>query len=190
MFELLTTQQMAEIDDLLWNEMEDGFHLIERAGTNVAQLAITMFPEDKPIAVLCGAGNNGADGYIAAALLKEAGRNVICFAKPIKNVNVSRARELFTGTVKPFQDFDPLPFGGIIDALYGAGLNAPLNAEDAELVTKANLSKIPIIAVDIPSGVDATSGKVNDVAIQARATVTFFVRKQAIYYNRPDPIAA
>lgn len=177
MFELLTTQQMAEIDDIIWNEMEDGFHLIERAGTNVAQLAITMFPEDKPIAVLCGAGNNGADGYIAATLLKEAGRNVTCFAKPIKNENVIRASDLFTGAVKPFQSFDPLPFGGIIDALYGAGLNAPLSAEDAELVAKANLSKIPIISIDIPSGVDATSGEVNGVAIQARATVTFFRKK-------------
>ncbi len=177
MFELLTTEQMSKIDALLWSEMEDGFHLIERAGTNVAQLALTMFQADQPIAVLCGAGNNGADGYIAATLLKDAGRDIVCFAKPSKNPNTLRAKDLFSGAVKTFANFDPSQFGGVIDALYGAGLNAPLTGEDTEIVQKTNQSQIPVLAVDLPSGADGTTGEVNGPVMKSRATVTFFRKK-------------
>lgn len=81
MYELLTPQEMAEADrQTIETGIKDGFSLMLAAGRAVADVAQRMFPRNAPVAVLCGPGNNGGDGYVAAQFLLEAGLEVVCFA--------------------------------------------------------------------------------------------------------------
>lgn len=81
MYELLTPQEMAEADrQTIETGIKDGFSLMLAAGRAVAEVAQRMFPRNAPVAVLCGHGSNGGDGYIAAQFLTEAGLEVVCFA--------------------------------------------------------------------------------------------------------------
>jgi ADP-dependent NAD(P)H-hydrate dehydratase / NAD(P)H-hydrate epimerase len=132
--------------------------MMERAGTAVAQEVLARYP-DGSVTVVCGGGANGGDGRIAARLLEEAGRKVLV---------VDAKRELALG--RP---------GVIVDAIFGTGFSASPRKHEAELIRRMNRSRAPVVAVDIPSGVDASTGEVPGAAVEAEATVTFHARKVA-----------
>lgn len=157
----------------------DGFSLMLAAGHAVAEAAGQMFPAEGPIAILCGPGNNGGDGYVAAQFLAEAGRDVMCFGttQPREGSDALRALLFYKGEVRRLSAVVPEDYVGIIDALYGAGLARPVEGTTAQVIDKVNASGIPVLAVDLPSGVSGESGQVFGTAIQARATVTFFRKK-------------
>ncbi|KAB2678196.1 NAD(P)H-hydrate dehydratase [Brucella tritici] len=180
MYELLTPREMAEADRLtIETGIKDGFSLMLAAGHAVAEVAQRMFPRKAPVAVLCGPGNNGGDGYVAAQFLLEAGLEVVCFASapPRKGSDAMRASLFYKGPVSNFGEFSVASFGGVIDALFGAGLARDIHGAEAIAIDAINTSDVPVVAVDLPSGISGESGDILGTAIRARATVTFFRKK-------------
>ena len=130
--------------------------MMERAGRAVAGEVQRRY-SDGAVTVVCGGGANGGDGRIAARLLEEAGRTVLV---------VDAKRELALGRPRV-----------IVDAIFGTGFSASPRAHESELIRRMNRARAPVLAVDIPSGVDASTGEVPGAAIEADATVTFHARK-------------
>ena len=180
MYELLTPQEMAEADhQTITAGIKDGFSLMLAAGSAVAEVAQRMFPRNAPVAVLCGPGNNGGDGYVAAQFLLEAGLDVVCFTSspPRKGSDAMRASLFYKGPVSNIGEFSVVSFGGVIDALFGAGLARDIHGAEAVAIDAVNASDVPVVAVDLPSGISGYGGDILGTAIRARATVTFFRKK-------------
>jgi hydroxyethylthiazole kinase-like uncharacterized protein yjeF len=178
MTELLTPAEMAEADRLTIAAGVPGIELMERAGAAVAACAAAFSP--RSVAVLAGPGNNGGDGFVAARLLAEAGFRVTVFlhgdrAKLKGDAALAAAR--WNGPTTPATPDAVRTYGFIIDALYGAGLDRPLEGDTLALVSAVNRSALPILAVDLPSGINGATGAVMGGAIQAKTTVTFFRKK-------------
>ncbi|MEW6639903.1 MAG: NAD(P)H-hydrate dehydratase [Pseudomonadota bacterium] len=177
--ELLTPTEMARADALTIAAGTAGFALMQAAGRAVADVAMLMAP-DGPVLVVAGRGNNGGDGFVAAAELAARGRQVsvilLCSRDTLKG-DAARAAALWSGPVLPC---DPRAIGRpalIVDALFGAGLDRPVKGDPLVLIAAMNESGAPILAVDLPSGIDGATGAVMGAAVQAAATVTFFRRK-------------
>ncbi|MEN3396448.1 NAD(P)H-hydrate dehydratase [Brucella melitensis] len=180
MFELLTPEEMARADRLtMEGGIKDGFALMLAAGRAVADIAQHMIPQKQPVAVLCGPGNNGGDGYVAAQYLLEARYEAVCFAAapPRQGTDAMRASIFYKGQVRDLNEFSPVSFGGIIDALYGAGLARAVEGAQATVIDAVNASGLPVVAVDLPSGISGATGMALGAAMRAKATVTFFRKK-------------
>ncbi|MBB1093521.1 NAD(P)H-hydrate epimerase, partial [Rhodopseudomonas palustris] len=177
--ELLTPAEMDRADLLTISGGSSGFALMLHAGRHVAQAAIELV-ETGPILVVVGPGNNGGDGLIAATELVALGRTVHVMLlgerDALKGDAALAARE-WRGPLLPFL---PQSIGMpalIIDALFGAGLNRPVKDQALEMIEAVNASGVPVLSVDLPSGINGASGAVMGAAIKARETVTFFRRK-------------
>ena len=181
MNELLTTSEMGEADRLAVETGVPSLGLMERAGKAIAEAAIDMTRgPDTRIAVLCGPGNNGGDGFVAARYLRDRGFDVRVFLLGDKSALKGDAAEMARRWPLPIRPASPDALQSmylVIDALFGAGLSRPLDGDAAELVEAVNASGLPVLAVDVPSGLDGTSGEVRGVCIKARRTVTFFRKK-------------
>lgn len=154
----------------------DSFALMTRAAGEVARVAAARTRPGGRVLVLAGPGNNGGDGYVSARLLGEAGFvvQVTALGTPPVVGDAARAAAEWRG---PVGEADPAGFDLIIDALFGIGLARPLAGEAMRLVEAANASGVPILSIDIPSGVDADTGAVPGPAIRAGETVTFHTPK-------------
>ena len=181
MFELLTTTEMAEADRLTIAGGTPGIELMERAGRAVADAVARRHPSGVPnICVVAGSGNNGGDGFVAARILFARGYPVrlLLLGDPAKlKGDAAEAAKRWTGTTEPasagaLQDADV-----IVDALFGAGLNRAIEGEPRELIEAINAAGVPVIAADLPSGINGNSGAVMGIAVRAAETVTFFRRK-------------
>jgi ADP-dependent NAD(P)H-hydrate dehydratase / NAD(P)H-hydrate epimerase len=181
MNELLTPAQTGEADRLTEASGTPSLDLMARAGKAVADAAALMTRgPDTRIAVLCGPGNNGGDGFVAARLLRDLGFDVRVFLLGDKSALKGDAAEMARRWPLPIRPATPDALQSmylVIDALFGAGLSRPLEGDAAELVEAANASGLPVLAVDVPSGLDGAGGEVRGVAIKARRTVTFFRKK-------------
>lgn len=180
--ELLTPSEMSQADKLTIAEGVSGTLLMQRAGQAVYQEIIRLWPDAGVIAVLCGSGNNGGDGYVVAKLLKTAGHAVTCFAsaEPIAESDAAIAYHDYLaeqGEVLPLTAFDPEKFDLAVDALLGAGLSRAVSGEIAACIDRLNSSGLTVFAIDLPSGVSGLSGQVIGAAVQADFTVTFFRKK-------------
>lgn len=157
------------------------FSLMEQAGIACAEAAMRLFARGEAL-VLCGPGNNGGDGYVAAKRLRELGWPVRVMAMtPDGGVkgDAARAAAEWGGPVEPF---NPDGLGQprfIIDALYGVGLNRPLEGAVAAIIEKVAAAGIPVLAVDVPSGLPGDTGRPLGPVLVARATVTFCRKKPA-----------
>jgi ADP-dependent NAD(P)H-hydrate dehydratase / NAD(P)H-hydrate epimerase len=179
--EVLTTTEMERADRLTIAAGTPGFALMLSAGQAVAEAAMDLV-EEGPILVVAGRGNNGGDGFVAAAELAARGREVsvilLCERDSLQGDAASAAR----GWKYPVLPFNPQAIGRpalIIDALFGAGLNRPVKGDPQEMIEAINANGAPVLSVDLPSGINGTSGAVMGVAIKATETVTFFRRKPA-----------
>ncbi len=177
--ELLTPAEMGRADALTIQGGVPGYGLMLRAGKNVAAAASDMLRarEGQRIAVFCGPGNNGGDGYVAARFLHEQGFEVAVGAlgDPRKlRGDAARALADWGQSVVAAEKLDPRAHDLIIDALFGAGLSRPLDGAALALVQRINASGTPVLAVDIPSGLDGATGAIGSSCVQARKTVTFF----------------
>ncbi len=179
MCELLSPEQMGVCDVFTIAQGTPGIDLMERAGGAVADKAMAMAPPGGSILVLAGPGNNGGDGYVAARLLKDQGFTVQVAALGDPEALQGDARwayEGWKGEVLPNDQVDRGHLARqdlIIDALFGAGLTRALDGEAARLVRDVIDSGRPLLAVDLPSGLDGATGRALGTVVQAATTVTF-----------------
>ncbi|TNE81233.1 MAG: NAD(P)H-hydrate dehydratase, partial [Gammaproteobacteria bacterium] len=163
-----------------------GIKLMKRAGYAVFQQLISRWP-GVPITVLCGAGNNGGDGYIVAALAAESCLpvTVVQVAPPDKLQGDARAAYDYAQqagvSMTPFSDCLELQTGVIVDAMLGTGFSGPLREPFAQAVRLVNHSGLPVVAVDIPSGLSSDTGEAADPCVTAAVTVTFIGLKQGLF---------
>jgi hydroxyethylthiazole kinase-like uncharacterized protein yjeF len=179
--EVLTTAEMERADRLTIAAGTPGFALMMSAGQSVAEAAMAL-AEEGPILVVAGRGNNGGDGFVAAAELAARGREVsvalLCERDSLQGDAASAAR----GWKHPVLPFNPQAIGKpalIIDALFGAGLDRPVKGDPLEMIEAINANGAPVLSVDLPSGINGTTGAVMGVAVRATETVTFFRKKPA-----------
>ncbi len=153
--------------------------MMEAAGSAAASFIIRNISK-RPVAILCGPGNNGGDGFVVARKLKEAGWTVrlgLVGDKSYLKGDAALMAGLFDGAIEPLSASVMEGAGLIVDALFGTGLARAIESPEREVIEAANAHPAPKIAIDIPSGVDADTGAVLGAAIQANATVTFIARK-------------
>jgi ADP-dependent NAD(P)H-hydrate dehydratase / NAD(P)H-hydrate epimerase len=177
MLELLTAEEMGQADRLAIDGGVPGLTLMENAGRAVADDLARRFPDAGTVAVLCGPGNNGGDGFVAARYLAERGYRVrLGFNGDPAHLSADAAanakryagqRERLSADILDGADV-------VVDALFGAGLARPIEGDYAAMIERVNGSGLPVIAVDVPSGIDGTTGEVRGDAIEALSTVTFF----------------
>ncbi len=161
--------------------------LMENAAKAVAEACISLInkPARGRVALFCGCGNNGGDGVAAARFLLQAGLEVRCFLVGSREKMSPDCREMESrlqaagGRLEPFAPDDPdfaawcLDCDVLVDALFGIGLNGQLWGDPYTAVQMMNTCDIPVVSVDIPSGVEADTGRVLGLAVEARRTVTF-----------------
>lgn len=180
--EILTVAQCYEADQFAAKHGIATLTLMENAGRAVAD-AIEARWAPLTVAVLCGPGNNGGDGFVVARLLRERGWDVrlalIGRRDELKGDAAAMAKR-WSGSDEPLSSaiFDDVTL--IVDALFGAGLSRPLDGAVADLAALLNKSPIPVVAIDVPSGLAGDTGRPLDGKyIDADLTVTFFRKKPA-----------
>lgn len=177
MIELISPEEMAEVDAAAIAGGVPGYQLMEAAGAAVADAAAGFWPEARRILVIAGPGNNGGDGFVAARRLLGSGRDVrvaLLGDREALAGDAAEAASRWFGRTVPISE---APFDWaelIVDALFGAGLSRPLDGRASPAVRAANASGLPILAVDVPSGLDgATGAPVGELCVKASRTVTF-----------------
>ena len=164
-----------------------GIELMERAGTGLAALVGELAIGDGPIAVVCGKGNNGGDGYVVARLLREAGRAVtVLTTAPVEELEGdarTNADRLPGDAPEPFSPAALEPCELAVDALLGTGFDGAPRGPAAEAIEALNSWGGAVVACDVPSGVDASTGAVQGAAVHALATATFGAAKPGLWIN-------
>lgn len=164
----------------------DGCVLMQRAGQAAWQCALQYWPQARRIVVVCGPGNNGGDGYVLARLARQSGRRVCVLHLPEHAPRTPLAQRACT---------DYLVIGGqvelardclreadlVVDALFGIGLDRAPDAAAAELIAAVNAIAAPVLALDVPSGVDAASGAVPGAAIRSTRVLQFIVPHRGLH---------
>jgi hydroxyethylthiazole kinase-like uncharacterized protein yjeF len=181
--EVLTTLEMEHADRLAIAGGTPGFALMLSAGQAVAQAARDL-AEEGPILVVAGRGNNGGDGFVAARLLAEREFEVeILSIERSYDASTAAGRAWRAAQESPIDfvgRFKTRPMACIIDALFGTGLSRPPSGFEKQLILDMNKFDkrwVPVVAVDIPSGLDANTGRPLGIAVEATATVTMGLPK-------------
>ena len=181
--------QMREVDRIAVEETGPNlYQMMENAGRNLALLAIELLDErwqQAKVLVLAGSGGNGGGGICAARHL--ANRNVevaVCLAEPetLRSVPAFQRKILQSTSAKeiPFDQITGQEPDLVLDALIGYGLNAAPKGPVAELIAWTRLYRAPVLALDVPSGVDATSGQTPGPFVSARWTLTLALPKTGL----------
>ena len=180
MIELLSNAEMAKADRLTIAGGTAGMTLMERAGAAVADAVAARHPVGSEVVVLAGPGNNGGDGFVAARLLTQRGFNVhLMLAGEVSRLkgDAASAAAKWEGPIaQPHRD----SFANasvVVDALFGAGLDRPAEGQARAMIEAMNAQPAPILAVDLPSGINGSTGAVMGVAVNAAQSVTFFRKK-------------
>jgi len=160
--------------------------LMERAGTGLARVVEKVAPDGR-VAVVSGKGNNGGDGLVAARALRQAGREVdVLFVGDPQRLRGDAAENLRRLPGEGPVPFSPRGLGGCavaVDALLGTGSSGGPRGEIGETVQAINDSGVPVVAADVPTGVDASTGEVPGVVISAAATATFHAAKPGLWIS-------
>ncbi len=173
--QILTTAEMAAADAAAIASGVSGAVLMDRAGAAVVEAVVARFPQ-QPVTVLCGPGNNGGDGYVAARLLKARGWPVE--VRALGEPATADARQARSGWDGPVGELDgPLPDGLVIDALFGAGLTRGLEGEAAAAALQMAARPDEVVAIDLPSGFSGDTGRPLGAGACAALTVTFHAKK-------------
>ena len=200
---IVTASEMREIDNATSQRFGvPSLTIMENAGTAVADFVVSKYPSAERIGVICGKGNNGGDGFVAARKLKAAGREVrvILLAEPselqgnaaemfrkllvapvIVRPNIVRSSE----DLKREQARAVFESDVLLDAILGTGFKPPVSGLYAEAIRLLNASSAPVVAVDIPSGADAdVMGEQTGAVARADAVVTFTAPRPAHIFGR------
>ena len=186
---LYSAAQVRELDRLAIEEFAiPGATLMERAGAGAFAHLREHFPKARRLCVLCGPGNNGGDGFVVARLARTAGMRVtVCLLADEAKLrgdalNMVRAMRESGLSFTPYPMDGPLPEADLyVDALLGTGLKSTLRGDFQTAVAALNASGKPVVALDIPTGLNADSGAVMGVAVRAALTVTFIGLKRGLF---------
>ena len=184
-YALYTAAQVREFDRLAIEKYEiPGRELMERAGAAAFDCLRAHWPRARRIAVVCGPGNNGGDGYVIARLAQVAGMQVVVWqlgdVQGLKDAALA-CREAFDGRVEPWDGQAIESVDVIVDALLGTGLERPVEGLWRAVIEAMNSAAAPVLAVDVPSGLSADTGAVMGVAAKAALTVSFIGLKQGLF---------
>jgi ADP-dependent NAD(P)H-hydrate dehydratase / NAD(P)H-hydrate epimerase len=184
---LLTAEEMRATDR--WAIDESGvpsLELMERAGEGLAHVTARHAPAGR-IAIVCGKGNNGGDGLVAARMLRQAGRDVQILAVwPLETLQGDAAAMLERLPGAPPEPFEAGLLDrahAVVDALLGTGSTGAPREPAAGVIEAINARSARVIAADVPSGVDASTGAVAGAAVRARATATFHRAKPGLWIH-------
>jgi NAD(P)H-hydrate epimerase len=177
--ELLTPEEMGRADRAAVAGGVPSLALMEAAGRAVADTAIRFLAgrSSANVAVACGPGNNGGDGFVAARLLRARGFTVrlgLLGERGALKGDAAHMAARWEGAVEPLTPSTLAGCDLVVDAMYGAGLSRPLDGVAVEMAAAINASAGPVVAVDVPSGLDGATGRAGGAAVQATCTVTFF----------------
>jgi NAD(P)H-hydrate epimerase len=185
--DIYTASQVREIDRRAIGEFGiAGYELMTRAGSATLEALCALWPSARTVAVLCGPGNNGGDGYVLARLARARGlrADVVALGDPRALAgDARRAFDDFTAGGGRCEPWAPsvLEADVIVDALFGTGLARPLNGDAGTIIAAVNASGRPVVAVDIPSGLHPDTGVAQGAVVHAELTVTFIGRKLGFY---------
>ena len=163
-----------------------GIELMNRAGAVVFDELCGRWPEARTVVIVCGAGNNAGDGYVVARLAKERGMcvSILALTDPAELKGDAGTAwndaQLAGLSVNTFDAEFLSRADVVVDAIFGIGLDRPVEGECADAIATINASGVPVLAIDIPSGLHADSGCVLGQAIRAEATVSFIGLKQGL----------
>ncbi len=178
-FELLTTEQMGAAERRVIESGRPGFDLMRQAGQGVAAAVNHRYPGRK-ILVLCGPGNNGGDGFISAGILKKKGHGVrlACLANPATmKGDAAQAVSAWDGEILSFKDLDVTSDEVVVDAVFGSGFRGDLPAAVRALFRQIEAQKNPVVAVDVPSGLNGSTGEVTEGTPKSAISVSFFRKR-------------
>ncbi len=166
-----------------------GAELMARAGAAAFALLKARWPAAGRVLVLVGTGNNGGDGYVIARLALDAGLSVQVLQLGDRGKlggDARAAADAYSAAGGRAEPFRKLPADAelIVDALLGTGLERPVTADWAEAIAQVNRHPAPVLAVDIPSGLHADTGRVLGIAVEADATISFIGLKQGMFTGR------
>ena len=168
------------------------FHIATAQLMEVAGFQLARFITDwlggvagRRVVVLAGAGNNGGDALVAARFLSQRGATVTALCLPVKDAsspvaNHARTLEAMGIGCVPLTDFDRISADLLVDGLLGTGIRLPLREPLPQLIAAVNRSGTPVVAIDLPSGLDSESGEGDAEAVQAAATLTLGLPKPAL----------
>ena len=157
--------------------------LMDKAGFKASKWILKQFPRSS-FSVFCGPGHNGGDGFVTAFYLKKAGRPLEIFSCESSNKFFNeKKRQAQSLSIKPLSEWKANKGQVLIDALFGVGLNRPMEGQFKELAHKINKLKKPVVALDIPSGLCASTGQILGSAIKADYTLSFALAKAGSYLN-------
>ena len=180
-----TASETREIERLVIAEGGlSGAELMERAGAGAFRALLRRWPGARRIAVVCGNGNNGGDGFVVARRAREAG----CEVRALGVGDPGRLGDAAAAMLDAMRaaGVELAPFsaaaldGIVVDALFGTGLSRPVAGAAAAAIEAMNAAGAPILAVDVPSGIDADTGSVRGTAVRASLTVTFIAPKRGL----------
>ncbi|VXB72502.1 NAD(P)H-hydrate epimerase,ADP-dependent (S)-NAD(P)H-hydrate dehydratase [Massilia sp. 9I] len=188
--DLYSVAQLREIERAAYAGVEPGT-LMRRAGEAAARFALELLGErrDRPVLLLAGPGNNGGDALEMAAILADAGVDATVLHLPGQRETTDEAASAHerarAGTVGFIDMLPPdADWALVVDGLFGIGLTRPLDGEYRELVASLDSLRCPILALDVPSGLDADTGAVigpDGIAVRATHTITFLADKPGLH---------
>ncbi|KAF1722038.1 NAD(P)H-hydrate dehydratase [Pseudoxanthomonas wuyuanensis] len=164
----------------------DGYQLMQRAGQAGWRYLLQQWPQAQRIVVVCGPGNNGGDGYVLARLARRSGRSVqlvhLREHVPASELAQRACTDYLAagGTVELFDERLPAA-DVVVDALFGIGLTRPPDAGCAALIAAINAQSVPVLSLDVPSGVDAELGSVPGAAVLATCTLQFIAMHAGLF---------
>jgi hydroxyethylthiazole kinase-like uncharacterized protein yjeF len=170
-----------------------GMTLMERAGQAAFGIIQRRWPRAQRIAVFCGGGNNGGDGYVIASLARRAGKDVtvvhVGSREKLKGDSRTAMQQAVAAQVKMLDALDPgvqldMDADLVIDALLGTGLKSVVRADYLGAIEAVNSCNAPVLAIDVPSGLCSDTGTQLGPAVRADATVTFIGLKQGLFTGR------
>lgn len=185
---LYLNAQIRQLEQVAINDYNISIsQLMQRAGAAAFNLFKANWPTTSSVTIFCGAGNNAGDGYVFASLAKQAGLAVQCFyltpVEQLPGAAIEAARDCMqTGVVlTEWQEPHTIDGDVIIDALVGTGLKREISGVWFNAITAINQSVKPVLAIDVPSGLNSDTGSVHGISVKAAITITFIAEKIGLY---------